>query len=123
MRPVRYHPRYLCDLPAAIHSPAARVKLSGARIQNIGIAGIGVACPHLAKGVPYEFRFTFEGRELRLVGRVAWEAPRDPANARLHRYGIAFNMSVAQEILLRQVIDRLSSQSAPLAAAGEYWKA
>ena len=122
MRPARYFPRYLCDLPATIHSPAARVKLSDARIQNIGIAGIGIRCPHLSRRVSYEFRFAGEGRELRLTGRVAWEAPSDPQNARLHRYGIAFNMSIDQEALLKEVVDRLKAQAAPV-AAGEDWKA
>lgn len=120
MRPARYFPRYLCDLPATIHSPAARVKLSDARVQNIGIAGIGVCCPHLSRRVPYEFRFACEGRALRLTGRVAWEAPRGPKNAGLHRYGIAFNLSAAQEALLKEVVDRLKAQAAPV-AAGDYW--
>lgn len=122
MRPVRYHPRFLCDLPAEIYTPAAPIKLSDARIKNVGIAGVGVVCPHLSKGVPYEFRFSYANIDLRLVGRLAWEAKRDPKNARLHRYGVAFNLSTAQEARLRQLLDRMRLEAAPVEAGSDYWR-
>lgn len=125
VRPARFHQRFLCDIPVDIYSPAHRTKFSSGTIVDIGVGGVGVSLQYtLAKNAPYEFRFKYEEHELRLTGRVAWEAPRDPKKTKTHRYGIAMNMSVSQEAVVRVIIDRIRLKQMPSEEGRmrNYWK-
>lgn len=127
VKPVRFHARYKCDIPAEIHSPASRrkSKLGEGRVVDIGVGGIGVVCEiPLDKSAPYEFRFKFEEYEVNITGRLAWEGPRDPKNLKSRRYGFSMNLSVTQEQLVKKVIDRIRHQQMPSdeGRLRDYWK-
>jgi hypothetical protein len=126
VRPARFHQRFQCDILVDVYSPAHRTKYAEGRIVDIGVGGVGVDLLYvLAKNAPYEFRFKFEERDLRLTGRVAWEGPRDPKKKKAHRYGIAMNMSVDQEAQVRIIIDRIRHKQMPSEEGRlrNYWSA
>lgn len=106
--PRRAHERFPCDIPVAIYSPVTESKITEARFLDLSRGGASVYVETLLqKGVPYQFRFVWENHRLRVTGRVAWEAKRDPQKPAWHRYGINLTLSTRQEEFFKRLIDRL----------------
>ena len=106
--PRRSHERFPCDIPVAIHSAVTEAKIAEARFLDLSMGGTLVRVETLLqKRVPYQFRFSWENHRLRVMGRVAWEAERDPKNPAWHHYGISLTLSTRQEEFFKRLIDRL----------------
>ncbi|MBI3551911.1 MAG: PilZ domain-containing protein [Elusimicrobia bacterium] len=126
VRPVRYHARFVCDIPVDIHSPALRSRkpLGQGHIVNISMGGVGVMTTlKIERSVPYEFRFEYADQKLRLTGRLAWEKPQNPKTPEVRGYGISCTLSVRQEQAMKIVVDRLRTEQWPTAddRMRNYW--
>ena len=106
--PARRHlERLPCDIPVILAAPTTGAKIADARLADLGLGGALVESPvELQRRVPYELRWTWQGRALSLSGRVAWEAKPDPKSKK-RRYGLAFTLTVAQEEAVRSQLDAL----------------
>lgn len=120
----RIHARFPCDLPVEIHSPVAGQKLMTARLTNIGMGGAQVETEiSLQRGVPYEFRLVWFKPAIKVLARVAWEAPADPKRPKSRRYGVSFSLTTQQEQAFKPLIDQLRSDHWPKdeKTARDYW--
>jgi hypothetical protein len=102
----RQQERLPCEIPVVLAAPTTGAKIAEARLVDLGLGGALLESPvPLQRGVPYEIRWTWQGRDLRLSARVAWEAK--PGKTKLRRFGLAFTLTVAQEDLVRAQLDAL----------------
>jgi hypothetical protein len=121
----RIFARYPCDLPIEIHSPVTQARLAEARLLDLSMGGGAISCAlALQRTIPYEFRFNWGRERLAVTGRVVWTGPLDK-KTRMIRYGVSFNVTPAQEALLKSLVDELRTKARPDDEDGklrDYWK-
>jgi hypothetical protein len=102
----RVHARFSCDLPVEIYSGASAAKLADARLLDLSLGGGAISTPlSLQRGGVYEFRFNWGKERLTVMGRVMW--------AQAGKFGVSFDLTPAQEHLLRALVDKLRGQALP----------
>ena len=96
----RAYSRFTCDLPVEIYSAVSQTKLADARLLDVSLGGGAVSCElKLRRSLPYEFRFNWGKERLSVTGQVVWtDVP---------RFGVAFDLSTAQERLLKSLVENL----------------
>lgn len=100
----RAHNRFSCDLPVEIYSARSQTKLADARLLDVSMGGGAVSCElALRRSLPYEFRFNWGKERLAVTGSVVWAQ-------REGRFGVSFDLTEAQENLLKSLVEKLSRQ-------------
>jgi Tfp pilus assembly protein PilZ len=119
----RVHARYPCDVPVEVFSPVSAKKLADGRLLDLSMGGGSLETVlRLQKGVLYELRLDWLGQPMKLPARVAWVAP-VAAKATARRFGMSFNLTTAQESVLKLIVDRLRTEQFPQdrGIARDYW--
>lgn len=102
----RAHSRFSCDLPVEIYSAKSQQKLADARLLDVSMGGGAVSCDlALRRDHPYEFRFNWGKERLSVTGKVVWTANGAKAS---DRFGVSFDLTEAQENLLKALVQKLS---------------
>ncbi|MFA6004331.1 MAG: PilZ domain-containing protein [Elusimicrobiota bacterium] len=121
----RLYARYNCDVPVFILSFVTETKIAEGRFVNLSVGGALIDCAQpLEKHTAYLFELSWKDSRLALSGRIAWNAPRDPRNPKLLRYGVQFNLTSQQEDALRILVDKLRQETDRPQAGGflrRYW--
>src|SRR5579862_3503290 len=107
----RAHTRFSCDLSIQIYSPVSQTLIAEAQLIDLGMGGGNISTEfNLQRSVLYEFRFQWNKERLALLGQVVWSAPTDLKGPKANRYGISFNLTAAQEGLLRSLLDNVAAR-------------
>lgn len=102
----RVYARYACDLPAAVWSEDARVRVGTGRVADISMGGALLDCPMLLqKGKVYRFQITSNNSVLVVAGRLVRVA--GEGRSRGNQYGIAFTLGAKTQNLLKTIITPL----------------